>query len=106
MNFLNIFMHQDINKLVAAFRTIPNAVLLDVRSRQEYQEGHIPESKNLPLNQLDRISDITDNKNMPLFIYCYSGARSKQAVNILKRMGYINVTNIGGIAVYDGELEK
>ena len=42
-------------------------VLLDVRTPQEYQEGHIPESKNVPLQQLDNIASVAKNKDIPLF---------------------------------------
>ena len=71
-----------------------DAVLLDVRTPQEYQEGHIPESKNVPLQQLDNIASVAKNKDIPLFVYCYSGSRSRQATGILQRMGYSKVNNI------------
>ena len=41
-----------------------------------------------------------------MFVYCYSGARSGQAVEALKKMGYEDVKNIGGIAAYRGKLER
>ena len=78
----------------------------DVRTPQEYQEGHIPESKNVPLQQLDNIASVAKNKDIPLFVYCYSGSRSRQATGILQRMGYSKVNNIGGIAAYSGKVEK
>ena len=43
------------------------AVLLDVRTPQEYQEGHIPESKNVPLQQLDNIASVAKNKDCLLY---------------------------------------
>jgi len=86
--------------------SIPTLVLLDVRTPQEYQEGHIPESKNVPLQQLDNIASVAKNKDIPLFVYCYSGSRSRQATGILQRMGYSKVNNIGGIAAYSGKVEK
>ena len=52
-----------------------------------------------------RIHVIAD-RNTPLFVYCRSGARSSQAVSILKGKGYGNVTNIGGIAAYTGKVER
>lgn len=45
---------------------------------KEYREGHIPESKNVPLQQLDKIASVAKNKDIPLFVYCYSGSRSRQ----------------------------
>ena len=72
---------------------------------QEYREGHIPGSQNVPLQQLDKAEEATENKDTVLYVYCRSGARSRQAVSLLKHMGYTNVHNIGGIAAYSGKVE-
>lgn len=93
-----------IDQGVSEFRETPGAVLLDVRTPQEYREGHIPGSRNAPLQTLDR--EEAAGKDAPLFVYCHSGARSSQAVRILTRMGYSNVKNIGGIAAYTGKVER
>lgn len=65
-----------------------------------------PESKNVPLQQLNNIVSVVKNTEIPLFVYCYSGARSRQATGMLQRMGYSKVNNIGGIAAYSGKVEK
>lgn len=96
----------DIGQGVEEFRATPGSVLLDVRSRQEFQEGHIPGSQNIPLSSLEEAAGLTENKETPLFVYCYSGARSGQAVHVLRRMGYVNVKNIGGIATWTGAVER
>ena len=83
----------------------PGAVLIDVRSPQEYSEGRIPGSKNVPLQRLGDVSKVVPDLDTPLFVYCYSGGRSAQAVSLLGGMGYTNVKNIGGIASYSGEIE-
>lgn len=106
MGFFDLFKQPDINKGVEDCRADTGAVLLDVREAQEYRRGHIPGSKNIPLQELNRIAAVADNKNVPLYVYCYSGSRSRQAVSILQRMGYTNVKNIGGIAGYSGKLER
>ena len=106
MGFFVFLKQPDINKGVADFRNTEGAILVDVRTPQEYREGHIPGSKNVPLQQLDKISAVTDNKDAPMFVYCYSGARSRQATAILQHMGYANVNNIGGIAAYQGKVER
>ena len=80
-------------------------MLLDVRTPQEYREGHIPGSINVPLQSLSTADQIPAGKDTLLFVYCYSGARSAQAVKALAQMGYINVKNIGGIAAYTGKVE-
>lgn len=91
---------ENINEGVAAFRGTPGAVLLDVRSPGEYAEGHIPDSVNLPLNRLPTISS---SKSTPLFIYCYSGSRSRRACAWLSKNGY-STTDIGGIMNYRGAI--
>ena len=106
MGFFDFLKQPDINKGVADFRNTEGAILVDVRTPQEYREGHIPGSKNVPLQQLDKISSVADNKDIKLFVYCYSGARSRQATAILQHMGYANVNNIGGIAAYQGKVER
>ena len=106
MSIFDFFKHPDINKGVLEYHNTDGAVLLDVRTPQEYREGHIPGSKNVPLQQLDKISAVADNKNIPLFVYCYSGGRSRQATSMLQYMGYTNVQNIGGITAYSGKVEK
>ena len=105
MGFFGFLKQHDINKGVLEYRNTNGAVLLDVRTPQEYREGHIPGSKNVPLQQLDKISSVAGNQNTPLFVYCHSGARSRQAAALLQRMGYRNVNNIGGIAAYAGKVE-
>ena len=78
---------------------------LDVRTRSEFADKHIPGSQNVPLQQLDKVEEVTENKDTVLYVYCRSGARSRQAVSLLKHMGYTNVHNIGGIAAYSGKVE-
>ena len=106
MGFLDFLKGPDINQGVAEYDAVPGAVLLDVRTPQEYREGHIPGSKNVPLQQLEKAAAVAGDKDTPLFVYCYSGSRSRQAAGILKRMGYTKVSNIGGIAAYAGKVEQ
>lgn len=83
------------------FHNTPDAVLLDVRTKEEYAQGHVPDSINVPL---DRIQTIQVAKDRPLFVYCLSGARSSQACGWLNKKGY-QTTNIGGISGYRGPLK-
>ena len=106
MGFFDFLKQPDINKGVADFRNTEGAILVDVRTPQEYREGHIPGSKNVPLQQLDKISSVADNKDAPMFVYCHSGARSRQATAMLRHMGYASVNDIGGIAAYQGRVER
>lgn len=106
MGFFDFFKQSNINQGIEEYKRTAGAVLLDVRTPQEYQEGHIPGSKNVPLQQLDNIVSVAKNKDIPLFVYCYSGSRSRQATGMLQRMGYSKVNNIGGIAAYSGKVEN
>ena len=105
MGIFDFFKQPDINQGVQEYKNAAGAVLLDVRSPQEYREGHIPGSQNVPLQQIDKVEEVTENKDTVLYVYCHSGARSRQAVSLLKHMGYTNVHNIGGIAAYSGKVE-
>ena len=74
-----------------------NAILIDVRSPQEYKENHLNGSINLPLYDLERNSDkIKYNKEDTLIIYCQSGNRSKRALKILLDQGYTHLYEIKG----------
>lgn len=105
MGIFDFFKQPDINQGVQEYKNAAGAVLLDVRTPQEYREGHIPGSQNMPLQQLDKVEEVTENKDTVLYVYCRSGARSRQAVSLLQAMGYTNVHNIGGIAAYSGKVE-
>lgn len=104
MGFFDFLKRPTIDQGVEEYSAIPDAVLLDVRTPEEYREGHIPGSENVPLQALETVSSRIQKQATPLFVYCYSGARSTQAVAMLRRMGYANVKNIGGIAGYTGKV--
>ena len=106
MRFFDFLKSSDINQGVKEYSTTDGAVLLDVRTFEEYRQGHIPGSKNVPLQSISKVVGIIDNKSTPIFVHCLSGARSRQAVAILKQMGYTNVKNIGGISAYAGKVER
>lgn len=105
MGLLDFFKIPDINEGVRQVAGTPDAVLLDVRTREEYEQGHIPGSRNLPVEEIRDISGVVPDTGTSVFAYCWSGARSRMAVRALRRMGYLNVTNIGGINRYRGKME-
>ena len=106
MGFFDFFKQPDINQGVKDYKATPGAVLLDVRTTQEYESGHIPGSKNIPLQAIDKVASVAENKDTVLYVYCQSGARSRQATSMLQGMGYTNVKNIGGIAAYSGKVAR
>lgn len=82
-----------------------NTVLIDVRSTEEYSEGHIPGSRLLPLPELAfRVKDLPADKSTPLIVYCLSGARSRAAATQLARAGYTEVYDMGGITRWPYEV--
>lgn len=106
MGLFDIFRGPDMHAGLDAMRNTPGAVLVDVRTPAEYGEGRIPGSINVPLQLLEKIYDAVEDKDAPVYVYCRSGARSRQAAQLLGRMGYTNVTNLGGILSYRGEVER
>ena len=106
MGLFDFLMHTDINQGVAQFRQTDGAVLVDVRTPEEYRDGHVPGSINVPLQQIEDIELEVAEKNTPLYVYCRSGARSRQATALLKEMGYEDVHNIGGILDYQGKVAQ
>lgn len=80
------------------------AVLIDVRTSEEYVREHIPGAVNIPL---DQINTIAYDKNITIIVYCQSGMRSKQAVQTLVDMGYTNLYDLdGGLLNWGGDLEE
>jgi phage shock protein E len=70
------------------------AVIIDVRSKEEFSRGHVKSSINIPLDKLgNNLKKI--NKNKPIITCCASGSRSAMAKNILKSSGFENVHNGG-----------
>ena len=101
--FMGLFNHKDINSGVNEWRNTKGAILLDVRTADEYSEYHIDGSMNIPLGNLESIVQIITNKATPLYVHCLSGGRSARAAAFLKSKGYTDVHDIGGISAYKGE---
>jgi rhodanese-related sulfurtransferase len=73
------------------------AIFLDVREADEYNEGHIPGAINLPRGLLEfKINEKIPDKNTKIVVYCKSGSRSALAAYVLSRMGYNNIVNLKG----------
>jgi rhodanese-related sulfurtransferase len=97
------FSKNDISKGLEVYESTAGAILVDVREENEYASGYIPGAVNVPLSRIQSTTLPTDK---PLFLYCLRGARSSKAEKILRRMGYGNVTSIGGIKGYKGKLVR
>ena len=74
------------------------AVLLDVRSPQEFAGSHLPEAVNIPVNQLDAHLDEVRRFNRPVVVYCASGMRSNRATGILRSAEIQDVHDLGSLS--------
>jgi rhodanese-related sulfurtransferase len=73
------------------------AVVIDVSDAEEFAAGHVTNSKNVPLNQLDeKLAGLVKNKELPLILVCTSGIRSNRAVATAKKLGFANVQALAG----------
>ena len=100
----NDYQQISMQEAVSIMETEDNYILLDVRTKEEYQEKHIPGAVNLP-NETIGTEDIPELpvKEQLILVYCRSGNRSKQAAKKLAALGYTNIIEIGGINDWTGE---
>jgi len=106
MSILDFFKGADINESILQIRDDKNAVLLDLRSKEEYAAGHIPGSINVPLERIEDAAELIPDKKTAVFIYCLRGVRSRRAARALTKMGYESARSIGGINSYTGDIER
>lgn len=82
-------------------------ILIDIRTKAEYDEGHIPGSIHIPLPELEmRIEEEAPDLDQTIYFYCRSGVRTLTAGAILEYLGYTNLYDIGGIINWPYEIEK
>ena len=82
-------------------------ILLDVRTKGEYESGYIPGAINIPLSDIDeKIISFLPDKSQMILVYCRSGNRSREASDKLSKLGYTNILEIGGINAWKGEIVK
>lgn len=78
--------------------------IIDVREDYEYKSGHIPNSYNIPLADINSISLNNFSHTSTIIVYCRSGNRSNTAANLLIKLGYENVYDMGGITNWPYDL--
>lgn len=83
-------------------------VILDVRTPEEYDRGHIPGAKNLPLDAIEagKIPAEFAAKDKKYFVYCRSGVRSAKAADALASYGYKDILDFGGIIDWPYEVTR
>ena len=101
-----IIKHVSMNDIVQIMEENENYIILDVRTQAEYNQGHIPNAICIPNETIDEnVVNKLPDKNQMILVYCRSGNRSKQAAEKLKKLGYTNLIEFGGIRDWKGEIE-
>jgi rhodanese-related sulfurtransferase len=78
---------------------VSELTIIDVRERDEWDAGHIPEALHIPVGSVQReISAAVPNKNAKIRVYCAAGRRAERAKGALLEMGYADVRNLGGFS--------
>ena len=81
-------------------------IILDTRTQEEYDSGHIPGAIVLPYDEvLEKAESILKEKDQLILVYCRSGRRSKLAAEDLVKLGYTNIREFGGIIDWPYEIE-
>ena len=82
-------------------------IILDVRTEEEYAQGHVPGAILLPDYEIEtKAAEVLPNKDQLILVYCRSGRRSKAAAEALIELGYTNVKDFGGIIDWEYDIEK
>lgn len=82
-------------------------LVLDVRTAEEFNRGHIQGATNVPIQELEkRIEQVAPNKTAPIAVHCQGGGRSARAKKLLDGKGYTNVEDLGSLANAREKLEK
>lgn len=89
-------------------RDTKDLVVIDVRTKGEYQAGHINKSKLMPVSEItSRISELEKFRGKPMLVHCASGGRSPKAVNILLKNKFGPIYHMNrGLSDFDGTLKK
>ena len=86
-------IYQD--EIMSIVKNNQNVILLDVRSKQEYDEGHLKGAINIPVYELEyRVENELKDKQCIIIAYCSAGMRSRKAIEILRKLGYKNLYNV------------
>jgi phage shock protein E len=80
-------------------------VLVDVRTAGEYNSGHIPRALNIPHTEIAGNPPV-DDRDAVIVLYCRSGSRSSMAERALRRLGYTEIVDFGGVVSWPNALER
>ena len=102
-------MNLDQSTWISQFQSDENALILDVRTPEEFETSRIPNSKNIdfynPQNFMQEIEKL--NKDNSYYLYCRTGVRSANSCQLMNELGFNKVYNLlGGIVEWKGEIDK
>lgn len=82
-----------------------NALVIDIRTKEDYSLGHLPQAKHIALDTLaDKAETLSRNKAVPIIVVCQTGTRAERACSTLKKVGYSEVFSLaGGIVTWQKE---
>ena len=109
VNEINTITYEQISQVDAKniMDTEKNFVILDVRTEEEFAEGHIENAILIPDYEISsKAEEILKDKNQLILVYCRSGNRSKKASEVLVDLGYTNVKEFGGIIDWKYDIVK
>ena len=100
------YKHLEMAEAEQMIKSEKDAIILDVRTQEEYDKKHIPGALLLPIDEI-RNGNVSalPNKNQKILIYCWTGRRAEDSAAMLVDMGYKNVYEFGGLVNWTGELE-
>ena len=90
-----VFLHGDVSRDDAHRLVAEGALLLDVRSPEEFKAGHIDGAVNIPVQDLEARMGEVGARERPVVVYCHSGMRSGRAAQVLRHAGYSAVHDLG-----------
>tara|TARA_B110000014_G_scaffold264384_1_gene265492 strand:+ start:8913 stop:9245 length:333 start_codon:yes stop_codon:yes gene_type:complete len=90
----NIFL---LLSLMFALALSSKNIVIDVRTLDEWNEGHLSSAVRIEWQEIAQIQDLILDRNQQITLYCRSGTRSGKALKILNKLGYSNLTNAGGL---------
>ena len=103
----SVYMNINAEKAKEMMDGLEKFVLLDARSEEEFSEGHIPGAIVIPHDEIEERAEAEiPEKDVPVFVYCRSGRRSKIAAEALVSLGYSEVYEFGGIIDWPYEIEQ
>ena len=101
-----IYMNITAQEAKVLMDTEKDYIILDVRTQEEYDQGHIPGAILIPDTEIeDRAEGELTDKDQLILVYCRSGRRSKLAAQSLVELGYTNIREFGGIIDWPYEVE-